>query len=211
MSVESVMAVLYSLGVPLALLAAIFGFRWREGLWGNTIAAFCVLFSMLFAVAWWEDLAGLLCQAMPSMLFLSDMVAIWSIFLLCLLILNEMTRALSRVKVLFLLPIEGVGNLIALAFLFLLMYNFFLFTEDLAPIGAAKDEQTKADSIAIQSFRMLSQGTLEAFVNPHPFDVHGELRRDHLLRRKELMKLAESKEGTMRVFYEGSIPPRKKD
>ena len=210
MSVESVMGVMFNIGVPIALLAAIFGFRWREGLWGNAIASFCVLFSILLAVAWWESFAVLLCQGVPSMLYASDMVAIWIIFLASLAILCEITRALSRVKVLFLLPIEGIGNFVALAMLFLLMYNFFLFTFDLSPIGAEKDEQTKADSILIGAFRAFSIGTLEAFDDPHQFDEAGTFREDHLLRRKELMKMAEGKEGTVRIFYEGSIPPRKK-
>jgi hypothetical protein len=206
---NTIMPAMFNFGVPLALLAAIFGFRWREGLWGNTIAAICVMFSIFFAVAWWETVADMLAQAMPSILFLSDLVAIWLIFLASLAILNELTLLLSRVKVLFLLPIEAVGNLVVLTFLFLLMYNFFLFTVDLAPIGAEKDVQTPADSVLIGTFRMLSTGTLEAFDNPRQFDATGKFRENHLLRRKALQQHAESKEGSL--FYEGSIPPRQKN
>jgi len=209
MSVESIMGAMFNVGVPLAILAAVFGFRWREGLWGNTISAFCVLLSILFAVAWWETVAGLICQASVSMLFLSDLVAVWLVFLTSLAILNELTRALSRVKVLFLLPVEAVGNFLALCVLYILLLNFFLFTTDLAPIGANAEETTSADSLLIATCRLLSKGTLEAIVDPHPFDPHGELRTDHLSRRKELMKYALSKEGSL--FYEGSIPPRKKE
>ena len=209
MSVESIMGVMFNLGVPVAILAAIFGFRWREGLWGNTVSTFCVLFSIFFAVAWWETVAELMAQAMPATLYLADMVAIWLIFLASLAILHELTRALSRVKVLFLLPIEAVGNFTALTVLAALMLNFFLFTVELAPIGALKDDQTAADSLFIGTLRILSKGTLEAIVDPHPFDDHTELRTDHLLRRKELQKHAEGKEGGS-IFYEGSIPPRKK-
>ena len=210
MSVESIMGAMFNVGVPLAILAGVFGFRWREGLWGNTVSAFCVLFSILFAIAWWEMVANALCQAMPSMLYTSDLVAIWAIFLVSLVILSELTRALSRVKVLFLLPIEAVGNFVALGVLYILMLNFFLFTVELAPIGEKQDVQTAADSLLIQTCRVFSKGTLEAFVDPRPFDEHGELRRDHLLRRQELQKMAEGKDGTIRIFYEGSIPPRKK-
>ena len=209
MSVESVMGVMFNIGVPLAILAAVFGFRWREGLWGNTVSAFCVLFSIFFAIAWWETVAALLCQASVSMLFLSDLVAIWLIFLVSLALLHELARALSRVKVLFLLPIESVGNFLALCVLYILLLNFFLFTVDLAPIGANKEEETSKGSFLIATCQLLSKGTLEAFVEPHLFDPHGELRTDHLQRRKELMKNAEEKGGSL--FYEGSIPPRKKE
>ncbi len=209
MSVESVMAVMFNIGVPLAILCALFGFRWREGLWGNTISAFCVVFSVFIAVAWWETLAATLSNAMPSGLFLWDLISIWAILLLCLAIFSELTRALSRIKVQFAIPIEAVGNVVSLAVLFVLVYGFFLFTMDLAPIGATNTEQAPADSKAIQAFRLLSKGTLEAFVNPHPFDAHGEFRRDHLLRRQALMRNAEAKDGSL--FYEGTIPPRKKD
>ena len=209
MSVESVMDAMFNFGVPLALFAAIFGFRWREGLWGNTIAVFCVLFSIFFAIAWWETVAVLLCQAMPSILYASDMVAIWVIFLISLAILCELTRLLSRVKVLFLLPIEGVGNFVALAVLFLLLYNFFLFTFDLSPIGAKEEVSVPADSMLIEASRLLSAGTLEAFVEPRQFDETGTFREDHLLRRKALMEMAEKKEGTIRLFYEGPIPERR--
>jgi hypothetical protein len=170
------------------------------------------MFSIFFAIAWWETVADMLSQNIKPMLYLSDMVAIWLIFLASLAILNELTLLLSRVKVLFLLPIEAIGNLAVLTFLFLLMYNFFLLTVDLAPIGAEKDAQTPAESVLIQTCRLLSKGTLQAFVDPHDFDKYGELRRDHLLRRQALQQNAESKEGQFgQLFYEGSIPPRKKD
>ena len=210
MSVESILGAMFSIGVPLALLAAVFGFRWHEGLWGNTVAVFCVLFSILFSIAWWETVAELLCQAVPSMLYASDLVAAWGIFLVCLAILTTLTQVLSRVKVLFLLPIEAAGNFVVLCILYILILNFFLLTVVLAPIGAKQDAQVSKDSMLIKTCRILSQGTLEAFVDPRPFDEFGELRRDHLLRRQELQKMAEGKDGTIRIFYEGDIPPRKK-
>ena len=211
MSVESIMGVMFNIGVPLALLAAIFGFRWREGLWGNTIGVFCVLFSIFFAIAWWETVAELLCKMVPSMVFASDLVAIWVIFLLSLAILCELTRLLSRVKVFFLLPIEGVGNFVVLAVLFLLMYNFFLFTCDLAPIGEKADVSAPADSVLIGTFRVLSDGTLQAFDDPHRFNESGDFRKDHLLRRQALMKIAEGKEAAVPFLTDNDkLPPRKK-
>ncbi len=214
MSVESVMVTLFNFGVPLAILASFSGFRWREGFWGNSIACFCVLFSVFFAVAWWETFADMLSKALPAILFLSDLIAIWVVFLLSLVILCETTRGLSRVKVAFAPPIEAAGNAIAVCMLFLLLYGFFLFTVDLAPIGEKDDAQAPEDSVAVKAFRILSRGTLQAFVDPHTFDGHGsggngEFRTDHLLRRKALMKHCESHENSL--FYEGSIPPRKKD
>lgn len=169
---------------------------------------------MFFAVAWWETIASMLSQALPSALFLSDLIAIWLVFLISLVILCEVTRALSRVKVQFAIPVEAVGNGVAVAVLFVLVYGFFLFTVDLAPIGENADAQAPSDSVAVKAFRILSNGTLQAFVAPHTFDGHGdgtngEFRTDHLLRRKALMKYCEAHENSL--FYDGPIPPRKND
>ncbi|MDR1270776.1 MAG: hypothetical protein LBK82_14770, partial [Planctomycetaceae bacterium] len=133
MDVRSILFGFFVYGVPLAVAAAIFGTRWREGFWGNILSVFSVFFSALTAIALWEPLASLLSTNIPKMLYLSDCVAIWLIFLVTFLIINELVRMMSRVKVKFAVPIEKAGNVVALILLFLMLYGFHLFAMDLSP------------------------------------------------------------------------------
>jgi hypothetical protein len=207
MDVRSVLFGFFIYGVPLAVAAAIFGTRWREGFWGNILSVFCVFFSALTAIALWEPLASLLSTNIPKMLYLSDCVAIWLIFLVTFLIINELVRMMSRVKVKFAVPIEKAGNVVALILLFLMLYGFHLFAMDLSPVGENPDATVAEDSVQIQALRILSVGNLASFTNPTQFDKDGNFRRNHLERRKALMENVKAKNS---LFYEGTVPPRRK-
>ncbi|MDR3198256.1 MAG: hypothetical protein LBU34_10360 [Planctomycetaceae bacterium] len=207
MDVRSVLFTCFTYGVPLAVAAAIFGTRWREGFWGNILSVFNVFFSALAAIAWWEPLASLLSTNIPKMLYLSDCVAVWLIFLITFLILTELTRMISRVKVKFAVPIEKAGNAAALLLLFLALYGFFLFTMDLCPVGENPDATVAQDSVQIQMLRILTAGNLASFTQPTQFDLDGDFRQRHLDRRKALMENVRSKNS---LFYEGTVPPRRK-
>jgi hypothetical protein len=206
MDVRSVLFACFEWGVPLAVAAAIFGTRWKEGLWGNILSAFGVLFSALMAIGYWESLAVFLSTQIPKMLYLADCVAIWLIFLVTFLIINELTRGMSRVKVKFAVPIEKAGNAVALTLLFLGLYGFFLFTMDLSPVGENTDAQVPGDSIQIQALRILTAGNLASFTKPRQFDENGDFRKNHLERRKALLENVKTKDS---LFYEGTIPPRR--
>ncbi|MDR2705773.1 MAG: hypothetical protein LBC02_08350 [Planctomycetaceae bacterium] len=207
MDVRDILFACFTYGVPLAVAGAIFGTRWREGFWGNILSAFGVFFSALVAVAWWEPLASLLSTNIPQMLYLSDCVAIWLIFLVTFLIINELTRMMSRVQVKFAVPIEKAGNAVALLLLFLALYGFFLFTMDLSPVGENPDATVAEDSVQVQILRLLSAGNLASFTTPTQFDAQGNFRKNHLERRKALMENVKAKNS---LFYEGTIPPRRK-
>ncbi len=195
-------------GVPLAIAAAIYGMRWKEGLWGNILSVFAVLFSAIIAIGWWESLAILLCGYANSMLFVSDFLVLWFLFLISLLIIGEVTRALSRVKVKFADSIEKGGNVLALTLLFALFFGFYTFSLDLAPLGEDADATLPAsDSIQVKTMRFLTAGNLSSFMEPKRFDETGEFRNNQFRRRKALMNNRLTKEGSM--FYEGSIPPRR--
>ncbi|MDR0337348.1 MAG: hypothetical protein LBI18_09685 [Planctomycetaceae bacterium] len=207
MDVRGVLFGFFTYGVPLAVAAAIFGTRWREGLWGNLLSAFGVFFSALVAAAWWESLAVFLSTNIPKMLYLSDCVAVWLIFLVTFMIISELTRMMSRVKVQFAVPIEKAGNVVALTLLFLLLYGFHLFAMDLSPVGDHPDASVAGDSVQVQMLRILSVGNLAAFTTPTQFDAQGNFRQNHLERRKALMENMKAKNS---LFYEGTVPPRRK-
>jgi hypothetical protein len=207
MDIRSILFGCFTYGVPLAMAAAIFGTRWREGFWGNILSVFSVFFSALAAIAWWEPLAVLLSTNIPQMLYLSDCVAIWLIFLITFLILSELTRMMSRVRVKFAVPIEKAGNAAALFLLFLMLYGFFLFTMDLSPVGENSDVTIAEDSVQIQMLRLLTAGNLASFTAPTQFDKNGNFRQHHLERRQALMENVKAKNS---LFYEGTVPPRRK-
>ncbi|MDR2440736.1 MAG: hypothetical protein LBE12_15345 [Planctomycetaceae bacterium] len=207
MDVRSILFACFTYGVPLAVAAAIFGTRWKEGFWGNILSVFSVFFSALIAIAWWEPLASIISTNIPKMLYLSDCLAVWLIFLVAFLIINELTRVMSRVKVKYAVPIENAGNVVALALLFLTLYGFFLFTMDLSPVGENPDATVAGDSVQIQMLRILTAGNLASFTKPTQFDEDGDFRKNHLERRKALMENVKAKNS---LFYEGTVPPRRK-
>jgi hypothetical protein len=206
MEVRDILFMCFTYGIPPAIAGAIFGTRWKEGFWGNILSVFSVFFSALVAIAWWEPLALLLSTNIPKMLYLADCVAIWLIFLVAFMIVNELTRMMSRVNVKFAVPIENAGNVAALALLFLALYGFFLFSMDLSPIGENPDAPVPSDSVQIQMLRILSAGNLSSFTTPTQFDAQGNFRKNHLERRKALMENMKAKNS---LFYEGTVPPRR--
>lgn len=207
MTIPQILYQCFLYGVPLAMAAALFGFRWREGFWGNILGVGALCFSSLVAVGWWELLAELLAKQVPKMLFLSDTIAVWLIFIVTLLIITECTRMMSRVKVKFAEPVEIGGNTVALGLMFVLLYGFFLFTIDLAGVGEKKDATTPSDSAQIKILRILSAGNLQSFTKPQQFDQKGDFRQIHLRRRQAIWESVTKSDGSL--FYNGTVPPRR--
>ena len=175
--------------VPIVILAVLYGFRWKAGLWSNSLTLGTILFSILVAVGWWESLAYLIATSAPLLLFFADSVAIWTIFLVTFALLDLTTRFMSTIKVKYVDIVENVGNGIVLFMLFLALYGFFRFAEELGPVGehAPPTIDTSGDSMAVKVFRILSDGNLSGFTQVNQFDDSGEFRALHLQRRQALM------------------------
>ena len=208
MSIPEILYQCYLFGVPLSIAAAVFGFRWKEGLWGNALAVVCVLFAFLIAAGWWESLASFLSHQVPMMLFFSDLIAFWGIFIISLAVLCEATKFLSRVQVKYAEPIEKAGNGAILALLFAAMFGVFLFARDLEPVGYPEDATRTEGSIQISVLKLLSSGNLSSFTSPTTFDSEGNFRQRQLKRQQAIWKQYKDKEGKIR--YEGQIPPRRR-
>ena len=208
MTIPQILYQCYVFGVPLSLAAAIFGFRWKEGLWGNLVALVCVLFSALLACGWWEDLACFFANQVPRMLFFADTIAFWAIFIVSLLILSEITRMVSRVQVKFAEPVEKAGNGLALALLFFAVYGVFLFAGDLEPVGYPEDASRGNGSVQISLLRILSAGNLSSFTNPTQFDRNENFRQNHLKRQQAIWE--HYKKNEQKISYSGQIPPRRR-
>ena len=191
-----VMYQIYIYAAPIIILAALAGFRWKAGLWGNSVTLGVVLFSILVAVGWWEDVAELLAGQATMTLFVADCIAIWTLFIVTLVILDTATRFMSTVKVKYNDIVDNVGNGIVLILLFLAVYGFFLFTEELGPVGEHDDAEQPGNSVAIQMLQILSArsedgespvGNLSPFTQGYQFDDRGDFRQLQMQRRQAIM------------------------
>jgi hypothetical protein len=201
-SIPMVLYHIYGWVVPIVILAALFGLRWKVGMWGNILSLGAVLLSFLIAVGWWENLAYLLAKQAPMLLFVADCIAFFTIFLLSLLILDFATRYMSTIKVKYADTVEKVGNGVALFLLSSALYVTYLFgAGDLGAVGEHHNVQLTAgeqNPITIQALRLLSVGNLGAFNpdNVSRFDRDGNFRELHLQRRQALMlNMLNSSEG----------------
>jgi len=197
MSIPTVLWYAYGYAVPVVILSVLYGLRWKAGLWSNCLSLGAILFSVLVAVGWWESLAYLLAMQIPQALFFADCVAIWALFLVTFVLLDLAMRFLSPIKVKYADPVEPIGNGIVLFLIFLALYGFFLFAEELGPVGEHANATPPGDSVAIQMFRMLSAGNLEGFTGGNQFDSDGKFRELHLKRRQALMLNMMSSEGAI--------------
>ena len=190
-TIPEVLYIIYGYAVPIVILAVLYGFRWKVGMWGNALSLGAVLFSALIAVGWWEDVAELLAGLYKPMLFLADCVAIWLLFLLSLLFLDTATRFMSTVKVKFNDIVENVGNGIVLFLLFLVLIRFTIFANGhLGMVGEHHNivlRDSPATNAAMSAVRMLSLGNLSGFTRQTQFDANGDLLQLHLQRRQAIM------------------------
>ena len=186
-SIPGVLYHIYIYAIPVIILAFLYGFRWKAGMWGNCVSLGVLLFSFLIAAGWWEDAAELLAGQAPITLFVADSVAFWTIFVVSLLILDMATRFMSTIKVKYADTVENVGNGAVLFLLFVVLYSIFLFAEDLGPVGAHLGDPPPRDTFVIQGLRILSGGNLSGFSQVNRFDVLGKHRELHQQRRQAIM------------------------
>jgi len=199
-TVPEVLYEIYKYAVPPVILAVLFGFRWKAGLWGNALSLGAVLFSALIAVGWWEDAAQLLAGLYPPILFMADCIAFWLLFLLSLLILDTATRFLSSVKVKFNNTVENVGNAIILLHLFSVLFQVHTFANghlgmvgehyadrNKTPITVENNPNVSNPYASINLISLLSTGNLSGFSQVQEFDENGMLLERHLQRRQAIM------------------------
>ena len=191
--IPNILHLIYGYAVPVVIFAALYGLRWKVGMWGNCLSLGAVLFSTLIAIGWWEDVAELLAKQVPVILFLVDCIAFWVLFIVSLLILDTATRFMSTIKVKYNETVENVGNGIALFLLSLALfqvhtlanYHFGMVGEH--PQVTAADVEGAMTNATIKMFSILSTGNLAAFTGETEFDERGNLRELHLLRRQAIM------------------------
>ena len=199
--------------VPLIIFGALYGFRWKLGMWSNLLTLGAVLFSFLIAIGWWESLAYFLAQQVPQLVYLADCIAFWTIFLVALSILDLITRYMSSIKVKYADVVENAGNgaaLFLLATSLCITYSFAY--HDLGPVGENHDVELKEGAknpLTFQALRLLSIGNLSGFTQTNIFDGDHDtgksLRERHLKRRQALMlnMIEEAESGPVRGILGG--------
>ena len=199
-----VMYNIYGFAVPIVVLATMYAFRWKAGLWGNCVTLGVVCFSILIAVGWWEDVAELLARQAPAILFLADCIAIWALFLLSLLILDTATRFMSTVKVNYHGMVEKIGNGIVIFLLSVVLLLFHYFANGhLGMVGERHDTVVSENaSRQIGVFRILSaqgdiQGNLAPFTQGYQFDDDRKMMERHLKRRQAIMLTMQNDDGQL--------------
>jgi hypothetical protein len=212
MSIPLILYNIYGYAIPIVILAALYGFRWKAGMWSNCVSLGCVLFSALVAFGWWEDAAHLLAQQVPAMLFIADCIAFWTIFIVSFLILDTATRGMSTIKVKYNDTVEKVGNGIALFLIFLVVFGVHIIANGhLGMVGEHSNTQASESAgvnVAMNLLTGLSTGNLSGFSKVNEFDAGGSFRQKHLQRRKALMDNAKNSEGPLqKIQYNGSQVP----
>lgn len=82
----------------------------REGLWSGLVMLLNILAAATVSTAWYERVAALVDERMPSYTYLVDFLALWGLFAVVLLVMRLVTDRVSRTKVKFLRQVEMVGS-----------------------------------------------------------------------------------------------------
>jgi len=96
------LALLGIIGICVALLHG-------EGLWGNALTFVNTTISALLAFSFFEPLANLAQQHLPSFTYFWDFLSLWLLFAASMGILQQLSKMLSKVKVRFRKPVALVG------------------------------------------------------------------------------------------------------
>lgn len=192
-------------GIPVAIFLAIVGIRKGEGIWGNVLSLFNVLFASLVAVNYWEPAAKFMASQYVGVLYVSDYIAIWGIFIVTLIILEEVSMRISRVKVKFDNQVELIGGPVSGVALFVVfVFGFYQMTILMAPTPTDGNESTSPVASAMgNAYGVFSTGSLAPFTaGSTPFSFQ-KVVNDQTMRRVALKVQGEEKKT---LLYDGSLP-----
>jgi len=123
-----------ALGIIIVCVAFLRG----EGLWGNLLTLFNVLFAALFAMNFFEPMAGAMESKgggfVASLTYFLDFMSMWIVFLVSFVLLKIGTRLISGYKVRFRKPMELVGGYVVSALVGWVMVCFVTASLHTAPL-----------------------------------------------------------------------------
>jgi hypothetical protein len=199
----------------LGILAACVGFFGREGLWNNAIRLLNVILAGLLATNFFEPVARLLDDLLPSCTFFWDFLSLWLLFAGIMAVLRLLTDQASKFRVRFPTIFDRVGSWALASCIGWVMVCFSFMTLHTAPLprnflyGAFQPEQRMVlglapDRMWLGFARYESWGpfcggaTREDIFDPQPDDPKLGFRNKYATRREDFEYLAD-KTSSLRV------------
>jgi hypothetical protein len=183
------------------ILLVCLAMMWNEGFWSNALILVDVVFAALIATSYYESLAQLLDNALPTFTYFWDFLSVWLIFVIVLSVLRALTDMISRYKISFKMPIEMAGRVITPLLTGWVMVCFVSFTLHMAPLGRSPLKGSfqaepmsnnfmgyAPDRSWLAFVHARSQGSLSK-MKPRVFDPEGEFVLKYGARREQLESL----------------------
>ena len=121
-------------GILFLVFIVCIAMMWTEGMWGNALSFVNTIFAAMIATNYWEPLADLIEEQLPSYTYLWDFLSIWLLFAITFGISRAITDTLSKHKVRFKLPVEHGGRAFFAAATGWVLICFTTTTLHMAPI-----------------------------------------------------------------------------
>ncbi len=125
------MITLFLAGIMLVCVAMC----WNEGLWGNAITLINTILAAMIATNYFEPLAAVIDEQMPSYTYMWDFISIWLLFAFVYAVLRAVTDKLTNTKVRFKMPVEHIGRILLAFAVGYVMVAFTAMTLHMAPLG----------------------------------------------------------------------------
>jgi hypothetical protein len=120
--------------ILLAVFVVVTFALWREGVWSALVLLLEVLAAATLATAWFERVAAMLEESLPSFAYLLDFISLWGLFALTLLVLRELTDRIGRTKIVLRRPVELFGGPLVAALVGWVMTCFTAASLHVAPL-----------------------------------------------------------------------------
>jgi hypothetical protein len=198
----------------LLILAACVGFLFAEGMWSNAVRLVNVVFAALLAMNYFEPMAAWLAGMAPGFTYFADFIALWVLFILAAVLLNEITNRVSTVQVKFLKLADRIGSGFFAAWIGWVMVCFTMVSLHVAPLARAPlrgslqpEERASGTAPEMLWLGFVQQASLGAFarspaqgepVDRYAFDRSGQFLPRYATRRSRLESHAEQT-GTLRI------------
>lgn len=126
------------------------------GLWNNVLTLVNFFIAAMVASAYYENLANLLSDKMPTYEFALDFIALWLLFFLTLLLTRAVTGALTTVQLKLNFWVDMAGRGIVCTWLAGAFTMFTMFSLHLAPIPPSDDDFAQYDeSLSTEEYAAL--------------------------------------------------------
>ena len=132
--------------IGIFVFLVVIGANFWLGLWNNILTLVNFFIAAMVASAYYENMANLLADKMPSYAFVLDFLALWLLFFVTLLILRAITGALTSVQLKLNFWVDMVGRGIACTWLAGAFTMFTLFSIHLAPIPPSEEVFSNYDA-----------------------------------------------------------------